>query len=288
MNQSKKILSASWADPIELTMISKLKRHAVLCRLRRHLKHASSGALILPPARPGSLGDQAMVRATLSTLREAGFSRIGILTYDPTDCYTSDPDIAHYQLRDYLCFGSDEGLFRFIFHAQSHTHFFLIGADVMDGYYSMKETLAKIKLARLGVQCGLKTRVLGFSFNGHAQQSCIEALRALPPTVAMYARDPVSHRRLFDLLGRTIEPSADLAFMLPPNDARPEVRAFLDNMNERKTAGQVLIGLNVASLILGRSPTQAQIWTLLEQVQEMIRVTAAQHPDTAFILFPHD
>jgi len=269
-------------------MISKLERHALLCRFRRCVRHPGRAALILPPAQPGSLGDQAMLRATLTTLRQAGFNRIGILTYEQADRYTTDSDIQHHQLKDYLGFGLEEGLMRFILQAQAYTHFYLIGADVMDGHYSPKETLAKIELARLAERCGLSTSLLGFSFNAHADTACVNALRALPTTVAMYARDPVSQRRLSKLLGRDIAPSADLAFLLAPNVARLEVRAFLDRLNELKATGRILLGINVAYLILGTAPTEAQVGKLLRQIREVVLATAAQHPNITFIFFSHD
>lgn len=269
-------------------MLSKLERHALLCRLRRSAKPPGRAALVLPPARPGSLGDQAMLRATLTTLRQTGFKRIGVLTYDQADRYTTDVDIHHYQLKDFLDYGLEEGLMRFILHAQSYTHFFLIGADVMDGYYSAKETLAKIELARLADRCGLNTTLLGFSFNDHADKACVDALRALPTTVAMHARDPVSHHRLITLLGRNITPSADLAFLLAPNTARFEVKAFLDKLNALKDTGHILLGINVAYLILGTHPTESEVNTLLKQVREAIIAAAARHRNIAFIFFSHD
>ncbi len=269
-------------------MISKLDRHALMCRFRRRLKHSGRAALILPPSRPGSLGDQAMLRATLTSLRRAGFNHIGILNYDQADQYTHDPDIQHHHLKDYLCFGLEEGLMRFILHAQSYTHFFLIGADVMDGYYSAKETLAKIELARLGKRCGLNTSLLGFSFNAHADAACVDALRSLPTTIAMYARDPVSQHRLSKLLGRNIAPSADLAFLLAPNAAHLEVRSFLGKLHELKANGRILIGINVAYLVLGTAPTETQVEKLLEKIREVALAMAAQYPNITFIFYAHD
>ena len=269
-------------------MISKLGHHTLLCRFRRLVEHSGRAALILPPARPGSLGDQAMFRATLTTLRQAGFDHIGVLTYDQTDRYTTDPTIQHHQLRDYLCYGLEEGMMRFIHIAQAYTHFFLIGADVMDGYYSAKETRAKIEIAEIAVRCGLNTSLLGFSFNDHADEDCVEALRELPTSVAMYARDPVSYRRLSHLLGRHITPSADLAFLLIPNASRLEVEAFLDKMNGLKAAGRILFGINVTNMILGKTSTLAQVVTLLGYVRQMMLAAAEQYPNITFILFSHD
>lgn len=269
-------------------MFGKLERHALLCRLRRSAKPPGRAALVLPPARPGSLGDQAMLRATLATLRQTGFDRIGVLTYDQADRYTPDDDIPHHQLKDFLAYGLEDGLMRFILNAQAYTHFLLIGADVMDGYYSATETLAKIELARLADRCGLNTTLLGFSFNDHADKACVDALRALPTRVAMHARDPVSHLRLTTLLGRAITLSADLAFLLPPNSARPEVKSVLDKLSALKESGHILLGINVAYLILGTHPTEAEVNALLEQVREAIIAAAARHRNIAFIFFSHD
>lgn len=269
-------------------MISKLDSHALLCRFRRALQHSDRAALILPPARPGSLGDQAMLSATLSSLRRTGFNRIGILNYDLADLYTNDPSIQHHQLKDYLCFELEEGLMRFIFHAQAYTHFFLIGADVMDGYYSPSETLAKIELAKLAKRCGLNTSLLGFSFNANADAGCVDALRTLPTTIAMYARDPVSQHRLVKLLGRNVAPSADLAFLLEPNTARLEVRSFLDKLHDLKASGRMLLGINVAYLVLGTTPTGTQVDKLLEKIREVALALATQYPNITFVFYAHD
>lgn len=269
-------------------MLNKLDIHALLCRFRRRIQHPGRAALILPPARPGSMGDHAMMQTTLSILRQTGFDRIGILTYAKEDAYTAAPDIEHHQLNDYLRIGRKEGLMRFILYAQGYTHFYLIGADVMDGYYSAQETLKKIELARLAARCGLNTTLLGFSFNAHADKDCTEALRALPAAVTMHARDPVSHRRLSELLGRDIACSADLAFLLAPNSSRPEVRAFIDRLNKLKADGRILLGINLAHHVMGTNPSQEQLTTLLDRAREAILSTAAKQPNATFIFFSHD
>ncbi len=267
-------------------MISKLKRHALLCRLRRRIAFPGRAALILPPAQPGSLGDQAMLRATLATLRQAGFNRIGILTYDQADRYTIDPDIQHHQLQDYLSFELKDGLMRFVLHAQKYTHFFLIGADVMDGYYSPKETLAKIELAWLAERCGLNTSLLGFSFNAHADTACVDALRTLPTTVAMYARDPVSLARLDQTVGPRAELVADLAFLLRPRESS-QVRQYAGWIQGQRNNGRIVIGINANALALPDRGNESS-HTLIEGYVAIISHLSEQEGNLSFVLIPHD
>lgn len=229
-----------------------------------------------------------MLLATLDTLRQRGYNRLGLLGYDPEDRYSDAPDLQHYQLKDFFSHGHHEGLMRFILHAQDYSHFCLIGADVMDGYYSPQETLAKIEITRLAAQCGLTTTVLGFSFNANADKSCVDALRSLPGPVRLYARDPVSQRRLEKQLGRNIQICADLAFLLDPDKSGPEIMPFAGRLETLRQAGRTIIGINAAYLVLGPSPTQFEVDALVGQIRNLIAGLATQYPATTFVLVPHD
>ncbi|BCX82116.1 colanic acid/amylovoran biosynthesis protein [Methylomarinovum caldicuralii] len=229
-----------------------------------------------------------MLLATLHMLKQHGVHKIGILTYNISDKYTLDPNITHYQMRDFFRFKSEEGLLRFVAHAQKHTHFYLIGADVMDGYYSRAETIAKIELARVAALCGLKTTLLGFSFNANPDEACVNALKTFPDHVNVNARDPVSHRRLSKHLGRNILFSADLAFLLPPDTSRSAVRNLVDQLLSLKREGRILVGINVSYLILGKAPTLANIDSLLAQVRSTLLEIATLKQNISFVLIPHD
>jgi polysaccharide pyruvyl transferase WcaK-like protein len=267
-----------------------LRYHAILSRLRRRiLKHYDPAVLILPPAPPGSLGDEAMLLATISVLRDYGVQKIGILTYDISNNYISIPKVSFYQLRDYLRYNIREGLLRFISHTQEYTHLYLIGADVMDGYYSRSETLKKIELARVSALCGLKVVLLGFSFNSDPDELCINALKNLPTRVHIFIRDPVSYRRLTKyLVDRNISLSADVAFLLEPNITRAEVINYINHLTQLKYRGYNLIGVNLSYLILGKEPKQVEVNSLISLISDILLKIATLYANTVFVFVPHD
>ena len=63
-----------------------------------------------------------------------------------------------------------------------------------------------MNLLRIAAEIGLDVSVLGFSFNAEPSPLVLGALRDLPSSVRLCARDPISHGRLTKDLGRPVRP----------------------------------------------------------------------------------
>ncbi|WP_432520417.1 oligosaccharide flippase family protein [Kineococcus sp. SYSU DK006] len=93
------------------------------------------------------------------------------------------------------------------------SHVSLIGADVMDGGYSLPASVRRSALVTAAAQAGLDTRVIGFSWNGSPRWAARRGLRrAGAAGVRLLARDPVSAGRLRRDGVRGVSEVADVVF----------------------------------------------------------------------------
>jgi polysaccharide pyruvyl transferase WcaK-like protein len=271
-----------------------LNRYAGLLKATRGLLGMRSktdpdfSTLVLPPSVPGSLGDEAMVVATLRVLQELGATRIGLIGYAP-DLEWTTVDVPHTVIdcSDYFESGSWQSEARFLRRARRYHHFLSIGADVMDGYYSDFRTLQRLRLVAQAAKTGAQTTILGFSFNAHPTSATIEALRGLPPTVRLCARDPVSQRRLLHQLARPVDLVADLAFLLPPDTTSTNVAQIAAWIAKERRADRVVLGINANYLHLRALETKDPA-ALVAAYVRMLSGLHALRPNLSFVLIPHD
>ncbi|OUS15919.1 hypothetical protein A9Q88_09200 [Gammaproteobacteria bacterium 50_400_T64] len=197
----------------------------------------------------GSLGDQAMYTCITEGLKKKGYNEITLLSPErPSEIDLSEPPERLLNQNFYF-----EGTTKKSFHFQkilaSNDGLFIIGADVMDGYYSKTSTLRKIHLLQLASDLGLPTKVFGFSFNENPEKDVVAALKRLPQATQLLARDPVSQGRLEDKLNRPIRLVADLAFLLQPNSSGQSARPTIDWIEKQKQDGARVIGINANPLL---------------------------------------
>lgn len=246
-------------------------------------------ALILPPAALGSLGDEAMVSATIEQLRDYdGFTRIGLISYgtvkgwDQYGPVQGMPQLQHHSFRGYW-----KALFRCAVVASRYQRFYCLGADVLDGYYSERSTLQRLSLVAIAARTGADTAVLGFSFNPKPAPTAVAALRQLPPSVRLYARDPVSRDRLTAHLQRPVNLVADLAFLLQPDPSATATAQVLDWIKAQRQSGRIILGVNANYKLVQNLDVQ----DLDHLVQVYIQTLAdlhRQNPQFSVVLIPHD
>ena len=116
---------------------------------------------MVAPASPGSLGDEAMMNALAEELRARGVEEIIVATWQQEDDWQA---IGGHFLQELLPHGDPNGKLRFSRLLQTAASLYVIGADVMDGAYSAEHSIAMLDVAQLGVQCGLRSTVIGCSF----------------------------------------------------------------------------------------------------------------------------
>ena len=97
----------------------------------------------------------------------------------------------------------------------------LLGADMMDGHYSPVFTARALGMADTLARHGVRTVVLGFSFNEQPAPVLRPLFDALSPATHLHVRDPISQQRLHAFTSTRATLVADAAFMLRPDDASP-------------------------------------------------------------------
>lgn len=122
--------------------------------------------------------------------------------------------------------------------------FYVIGADMIDGYYSDSVSKMLFTLALIADSAGVKTNIVSCSFNDKSSLSVQRRLRSLPSSIRIHSRDVYSAERLSRVTGRAVSHSADVAFGLQPKatDLTQHVCGWISN--ERKKS-RLVIGVNV-------------------------------------------
>jgi len=254
-------------------------------------KDKDASVLILPPAPPGSLGDEALVTATIEDLRDRGTKRIGVISYEPPlwwknlDLVSGNIELHHHFLHGYL--SSPKALLHFQSLLRYYKQFYCIGADVMDGYYSEQDTLQRLKFVSLAIEMGADAAVLGFSFNDQPTSGSVEALRNLPQNVRLCARDPVSYERLVHYLKRPVQLVADLAFLLQPVYTSKGVLSVVKWIDEQRTKNRVVLGVNANYKLIENLKAQT-----LDNLTKIVVATLVElysrNKNLSFVLIPHD
>lgn len=163
-----------------------------------------------------------------------------------------------------------------------------LGADVLDGHYSPVAAFRRVILLHCAAELGLDVSVLGFSFNEEPSPLVLGALRELPASVRLCARDPVSHARLTKHLGRPIDLVADLAFGLAPlSQVNEDEAALLDWANIRRAEEGVVLGLNVSHRAF-KSSTGAEVEEVVTAYAAALTELFRQRANLSVVAIPHD
>jgi len=271
-------------------LFSKKLIHLSLKKLLPYIKSKNpkkTGAIIHYAAPSfGSLGDQAMFISATKGLKNSGFHETSLLSAaQPSK--TDLPEFANNLLNpDNYFNGSMIEIAKFQKKIASNDGFFIIGADVMDGYYSISISLHKIHLLELADSLGLPAKVFGFSFNENPAEEVVNALRNLPSKIELLARDPVSQRRLESKLNRPICLVADLAFLLEPDPLGNSAKNTLKWIKDKKKLGAKIIGIN-ANALLARDNFQDPFPIAAGLAKTIIEVNKIQ-PELHFLMIAHD
>jgi polysaccharide pyruvyl transferase WcaK-like protein len=235
-------------------------------------------AVIVPPAGEGSLGDAAMLNATCATLKALGLAEVDLLLkpgWGAIEGFDRRADgNAHF-------YGGGRRTFLPILRSLGrYSHAYFIGADVADGVYNPLSVRRRLSVLAEAAAMGGKATVLGCSFSETPDAGCVAALSALPSSVEIKARDPVSKARMEAVLDRPIDLVADLAFLLPPRPEAPKAVDAATWIKARRSAGDRVVAVNANYLIDARhAGFSAALGPLLKRL-------LAQ--DISLLLVPHD
>lgn len=162
----------------------------------------------------------------------------------------------------------------------------VLGADVLDGYYSVINSIRMLLIADLSARLGAQVVILGFSFNASPAPALAPIFRHLHERVHVNLRDQVSFDRFVAFAGFEPHFVADVAFLLLPNESTPAVSEITAWIDSRRRAGRQVIGFNIHHMLF-RHATSAQDAAIdATAAATLARVHA--HRPVAFLLISHD
>lgn len=209
-NSLKKNLNKIYLNHHE-TMISFIKKSPVY-------ECIPDLVFLVPPTTAGSLGDEAMVVACYTRLIQEG-KRCIIVSGDVDGnerlkLYGIAPEMIGIKGL-YDGFLGIKGFQDKLLKYQPEC-VYLIGADVMDGFYSVTRSINRLTILKLASEFCTDTRLLGFSFNAEPEAKVLEFFKKCSGLFKIQPRDPVSAERLtrHKIENRCV---ADLAFLLTPD-----------------------------------------------------------------------
>ena len=168
--------------------------------------------LALAPSRNGNIGDEAVTESFVALVGEP----LAIIDHRKFPVPVVGTASVESVVLPHLLFRAGlrhyRDVWRFGRLVRSALSVSVFGTDVMDGAYSVRESVMRSRCARLAAVRGIPARVLGFSWNGTPAPTALRALHAACDAGAqLMVRDPHSADRL-RVAGLTVTDVADLAF----------------------------------------------------------------------------
>lgn len=251
---------------------------------RRHgLQRGSHRGLIVPPASPGGLGDDALMRSLSFALKSTGFTHLEAARYEPVEQWhipdvLPGPMLPQRGLLSWL---------RFLRATMSFDSAFVVGADMLDGAYGTGPSMYLLELADLTARLGVPTTIVGASFNDHAPEAIRRKIRSVSDDLQFFARDPVSEARLKPL--HRVQISADIAFLL--RSASPSESPLVSDVTSwiatrRQQGAQWIIGCNVnpyPAVTAGHDVDE-----LVTQYVSALQRISTLHGPVAVVFLSHD
>jgi polysaccharide pyruvyl transferase WcaK-like protein len=249
------------------------------------IRRRAASALLLPPAAPGNLGDDAMISATLAALRKTGVSRVGIVVFSAASEWRKwqrDVEILDLAPRPWSL-----AKLRFLLALLRFGRFYCLGADIMDGHYCRQMPGRISELAALASAAGVPASILSFSFNDRPAPGALSALRELPDDVRLCVRDPISHERLSSHLDRAPDLVADAAFLLEPQLGTRPVAQSLRWIEKERERSRIVLGVNLNHRLYLRSERDTLDGIVAKLSTALGRLFASRR-GLSFLLIPHD
>lgn len=243
--------------------------------------------LLIVPSDPwtlvGAKGDEAMMQGVVKRLRDASPDlRVGVLTATPA-AQSAARALGFEPVDAWTC-PMAEGL-RTV-HAFAPDALAVVGADVMDGYYSPLTTARMLLTAESIARAGARVCILGFSFNERPHPWLKVIFDRLSPTIAVNVRDQLSLDRFQRFTRAKARLVTDSAFLLAPDDAAIDVAAVANWAASRRQAGDAVIGFNIHPMLI-RNATPEQVQGLVRSAVEALREVCS-HRAASVVLISHD
>ncbi len=257
-------------------------------RALRFSSTPATGVLLVAPADEGNLGDEAILQGTATYLLTHGMNGpVGVVSFGKTGQWRQLKGMnEHLNLQHLLNGPATREWLAYAKFARLFRHAVILGTDCMDGYYSVTHTLQRQNMAQLAAALGLSVSIPSISINARPDTVCMEGFRKLSSKVAVSCRDPLSAERLQRLSGRNVITTADLAFLLEPDESSATAAKVIGWIAQQKARGRVVVGVNINSQ-LTRTGGQDDEQILLASVAQTL-TQLHRHQRASFLFIPHD
>lgn len=171
--------------------------------------------------------------------------------------------------------------------------FSILGADVLDGNYSLTRSMRRLMMADYAIRMGVPSRVLGFSYADSAHSKAQGYLSRISPKLQLFARDRLSFERLRGISKGTTHLVADTAFLLPPADPPSAIgRAALEFIKATKGGSGRVIAFNAnplgSAMSAGAHRASESVEALDVLVAEHVRSLMTMDKHLAMVFMAHD
>lgn len=231
---------------------------------------------IFPAAAPGGVGDDAMVNGSIQGIRQSFSGEIKIIVEknfnEISDSFCSD--VSYLKIVGKYTFPS-----KIIKNLNKNSTLIILGADILDGHYSVFDACRRIILCNFANSNGINSRIIGFSLNASPDYRVLKQFNLLPYHVPLYLRDSISFNRAKKKISGNINLSADAAFLLKPSFS-DKLNNFIDFKTDKT---KFLFGINIHSLLFGIGNVK-DINLLAESIANMIHINT----EDSFVFIPHD
>jgi colanic acid/amylovoran biosynthesis protein len=228
-----------------------IKFLVIILKFLRTIIPQSKLTAIVAPSPPGSLGDEALFSGMTNLVSHKGLKFDEVLLYPNTQ-----PHNKFVGFNKAIPFKYSGRLSLFVLHLKlvRHNSLYIIGADCLDGRYSVHMNKTWIALANFSVSIGLPTNIVSFSFSENPNETIVEELKKADTKIRFTARDYFSQQRFIAFTKKECLLVADLAFSMPPSIESINAKDILKWINTCKNEkSAILIGLNINTLPIPES-----------------------------------
>lgn len=162
----------------------------------------------------------------------------------------------------------------------------VLGADVLDGYYSPADAARMLLVADLMAAFGARVSVLGFSFNSRPAKVLREVFRLLEPGVVLNLRDAISLRRFDEFARKRAHLVADAAFMLTPRADTAAVKQIATTIARQREQDRKVFVFNIHPMLF-KKPEPAKLRKMIELAAAAMERLSREH-DASWLLLAHD
>lgn len=163
---------------------------------------------------------------------------------------------------------------------------FLIGADIMDGHYSVVNSARMVLAAELISAFGIRTTITGYSFNDQCPLILRLVYKFFAKRASYNLRDRVSLGR-FDKINVDGRLVADVAFLLKPTLKDDVSLAAIEWISIQKKSGRTVVGVNFHPMLFNGGFENVSYkelhCSILKLISFLVREAAC-----SVLLVPHD